>query len=428
MSMFETSSFVATATFVAAVVALVMTALLWNRRQAPGAAALAWLMIAAAIWSAGYGIEVLLDDLGDKLLLVPIQYVGISTVPVFWFVTAAQLTGRIHLATPRLLIAMLVIPVITVTLTTTNSSHDLMWRDATIVGEPGSATVVFARGSWFWINWAYSYFAFFAAFGFLLYRAFAETSMFRSQMIAAIVAGTIPLVANLLFLSELNPLGDYDPTPMSFAVSGAIIAYSYIRFKLFNLVPVAVDVLVRHIPDAMFVLGPEGHIVDANPAARKIANPGGLSLIGQHLCDALPGDHSDHELCSAEPSEATGDIALENPTNLEPVVFLPTVTELSDGTGDQEPSGRLVMLRDVTEQRRASETLRRLARITTVNAITTAVAKTHDVEAIMATATSQLAELLPAAHACGLLLDPTTGEFEVVNVAGTHGVLPLPLS
>ena len=40
-------------------------------------------MIAAAIWSGGYGIEVLLDRLDDKLLLVPIQYVGITTVPVF---------------------------------------------------------------------------------------------------------------------------------------------------------------------------------------------------------------------------------------------------------------------------------------------------------------------------------------------------------
>ena len=102
------------------------------------------MMTAAAIWSGGYGIEVLLDRLDDKLLLVPIQYVGITTVPVFWF------------------------------------------------------------------SWFYSYLAFFAGFEFLLYRAFAETSMFRSQMIATIVAGTIPLGANLLFLTDLNPMGAFD--------------------------------------------------------------------------------------------------------------------------------------------------------------------------------------------------------------------------
>ena len=106
MTMFETSSFVATATFLGAVIALVTTAFMWNRRQAPGAASVAWLMIAAAIWSGGYGIEVLLEDIDAKLLLVPIEYVGISTVPVFWFVTAAHLTGRIRSVTPRLLLIL----------------------------------------------------------------------------------------------------------------------------------------------------------------------------------------------------------------------------------------------------------------------------------------------------------------------------------
>ena len=169
------------------------------------------MIIAAAIWSGGYWIEVLLDRLDDKLLLVPIQYVGITTVPVFWFFTAAQLTGRIRTITPRLLASALVIPVITVSLTATNSSHHLMWEDAAIVVETGSMSLEFVRGPWFWFSWFYSYLAFFAGFGLLLYRAFAETSMFRSQMIATIVAGTIPLGANLLFLTDLNPMDAFEP-------------------------------------------------------------------------------------------------------------------------------------------------------------------------------------------------------------------------
>ena len=88
----------------------------------------------------------------------------------------------------------------------------------------------------------------------------------------------------------------------------------------------------------------------------------------------------------------------------------------------------MLILRDVTQERKASETLRRLARITTVNAINADVAEMHDVESIMATATSRLADLLPADHACGLLLDPDTGEFVVVNLAGQHEPVPLILN
>lgn len=73
-----------------------------------------------------------------------------------------------------------------------------MWHDAHVVGEAGSVSVIFDRGVWFWVSWIYSYTAFIAGFGFLLYRTFTESSMFRNQMIATIVAGTIPLAANLL--------------------------------------------------------------------------------------------------------------------------------------------------------------------------------------------------------------------------------------
>ncbi|MDG0867019.1 histidine kinase N-terminal 7TM domain-containing protein [Candidatus Lucifugimonas marina] len=426
MAMFETSSFVASATFTGAIIALVMTALMWNRRQAPGAAAVAWLMIAAAIWSGAYGIEVLLEDIDDKLLLVPLEYVGISTVPVFWFITAAHLTGRVRTVSARLLVSLLVIPTITVTLTATNGSHNLMWHDARIVGDTGSVSVIFDRGVWFWVSWVYSYLAFFGGFGFLLYRAFTETSMFRSQMIATIAAGIIPLGANLIFLTDLNPLGDFDPTPMSFAASGVIVAYGYVRHRLFELVPVALDVLVENIPDAMFVLDSEGHILDTNPAAERLALPIDGHLIGRHLCDVLPGDQSDHTICTGDPASSIEDLTLTAGDNLEVSTFSATVTELSNYGDKGAVTGRLVILRDVTDQRKASEALRRLARITTLNVITTAIVETHDVDSTMNVVTSRLADLLPADSVLGLVFDPTSGEFKVNAVAGSHNPPPIP--
>ncbi len=427
MALFETSSFVASATFVGAVIALIMTAFMWNRRQAPGAASVAWLMIAAAIWSGGYGIEVLLEDIDDKLLLVPLEYVGITTVPVFWFITAAHLTGRIRTVSIRFLLIVLVVPTITVILTATNSSHNLMWQDAHVVGEAGSVSVIFDRGIWFWVSWIYSYTAFFAGFGFLLYRTFTESSMFRNQMIATIAAGIIPLAANLLFLTDLNPLGDFDPTPMSFAASGVIVAFGYIRRKLFDIVPVALDILIERIPDAMFVLDPAGHIIDANPAAERLISTFEGHLVGKHLCDVLPGNFADHELCTGKPSDAIQDVVFDSHIGANSLTYEPSVTELSDVASENGSNGRLLILRDVTEQRAASESLIRLDRITTLNAITTAVVEMHDVQSIMETATSRLAELLPADHVVGLILEPTSGDFTVVTTSGEHSLEPIPL-
>ncbi|MDA0597326.1 MAG: ATP-binding protein [Chloroflexi bacterium] len=69
----------------------------------------------------------------------------------------------------------------------------------------------------------------------------------------------------------------------------------------------------------------------------------------------------------------------------------------------------------------------RLARITTLNAITTAVVEMHDVQSIMETATSRLAELLPADHVVGLILEPTSGDFTVVTTSGEHSLEPIPV-
>ena len=302
-----------------------------------------------------------------------------------------------------------------------------MWSNAYLVGDAGNVSVEFDRGAWFWISWMYSYLALFAGFGFLLYRAFTEKSMFRSQMIVTILAGTIPLAANLLFLTDVNPMGDFDPTPMSFALSGVIVAFGYIRFKLFDLVPITVDILVERIPDAMFVLDRNGYVIDANPAATELAGSRAGLLIGEHLCDALPSDLSEHNLCIGDPLSVVNDIAFSDRNDVASKIYTPTVTELTEASGNGGSGGRLVILRDVTDQRRASEMLRRLARITTLNEITTAVAKMHDLESIMATVTYRLADLLPADHLTGLLMDHKTGEFVVMNTAGSHSPVPVPL-
>jgi PAS domain-containing protein len=105
------------------------------------------------------------------------------------------------------------------------------------------------------------------------------------------------------FLSQLNPLGHFDPTPMSFAASGVIIVYGYLRLKLFDLVPVALDILIERVPDAMFVLDPAGHIIDANPAAERLVAIFEGHLVGRHLCNVLPVNLADHELCTGMRSE-----------------------------------------------------------------------------------------------------------------------------
>ena len=120
-------------------------------------------------------------------------------------------------------------------------------------------------------------------------------------------------------------------------------------------------------------------------------------------------------------------VVFDSHIGADSLTYEPTVTELSKVTSRNGSNGRLVILRDVTEERAASESLMRLVRITTLNAITTAVVEMHDVQSIMETATSRLAELLSDDHVVGLILEPTSADFTVVTTSGEHSLEPIPV-
>src|SRR4051794_20692638 len=86
---------------------------LWRRRAASGGAGRVALLAAAAVWNAGYAGEVAAGGLGAKLLWAKLQYVGIEVAPLAVFVFALAYTGRWAWLTRRRLVALSVIPAVT---------------------------------------------------------------------------------------------------------------------------------------------------------------------------------------------------------------------------------------------------------------------------------------------------------------------------
>jgi PAS domain S-box-containing protein len=78
-----------------------------------------------------------------------------------------------------------------------------------------------------------------------------------------------------------------DLTPPSFALSAIVVAYGLIRFKLFDLVPIARDMVVEEMSDGVIVLNHEDIIIDMNSAALSIFNIGRREVLGQPVRDIL---------------------------------------------------------------------------------------------------------------------------------------------
>jgi signal transduction histidine kinase len=79
-----------------------------------------------------------------------------------------------------------------------------------------------------------------------------------------------------------------DPHTVGFLAYGLCITWAYYRWRIYSILPLARDVLLRTTPDGLMVIDDAGYLVEMNAAAREIFQ--GLAVaVGTRWADALTG-------------------------------------------------------------------------------------------------------------------------------------------
>src|SRR5262249_18264099 len=79
-------------------------------------------------------------------------------------------------------------------------------------------------------------------------------------------------IASIFYLLNIDPIPDLDITPISFAFTGTILAWSFIHYRLLDLVPIARDMLIEHMQDGVLVMDHRNRLLDVNPSANRLLN------------------------------------------------------------------------------------------------------------------------------------------------------------
>jgi len=269
--------------FAGGALAIWVVLLVQRRRAAPGANVLLWLMAMAGWWCIAGGCHALAGSVGAKIAWAKVQYFAVASVPPLWLLFAAQYAERAWISRPRIRAALWILPVLTIAAAASNEWHHAIWSSVHI--EANGATV-YGHGWFFWIVAAYNYLLVLGG-AFLLIDALRRSPPpFRGQWLALIVAALVPLAANLLYLAGLTVPG-LDLTPLAFTVSGLLFTRALYRNRLFDLIPVARDVVVETLSDAVIVLDSSRRILDMNSAARKMAGDPHV-WVGQPVTTQVP--------------------------------------------------------------------------------------------------------------------------------------------
>ena len=170
------------------------------------------------------------------------------------------------------------------------------------------------------------------------------------QSLLLIVAVLLPSVANLAHNLNLGPFRLVEPTPFLFVLTGAVLVWGLFRFRLFDLAPAARTSVFETMLDAALVLDPYRRVVKLNPAAERALGVPAPRAVGRQV----------EQLLEVESSlvERADDPVLPEEVELAGRRYELSATPLADRSG--RVTGKVVVLRDVTERHLAHERLVRL--------------------------------------------------------------------
>lgn len=202
-------------TFLAGVVAVVLAAYAWRKRDQRAAAPFVAMMVGLAVWSFGYGVELGFTTIEPMLRWDQVAFVGSVIVPTAWLLLAVEYAGYEEWLTPWTLGALTVEPALTLALVWTNDAHGLVWRATAVDATGPIPTPEFTFGAAYWANLGYSYLLTVA--GVVLVASVVPRAgrIYRRQSLVLLAGVAAPLGANVLFnvRPAANPVPNLDLTP-----------------------------------------------------------------------------------------------------------------------------------------------------------------------------------------------------------------------
>lgn len=310
-----------------------------------------YVMLAIVLWAVTYGLELASPTLDQMLFWINLEYIGISLLPALWIVFVIKFIGREGWLTIFNTALIFLIPFLTVFMVWTNPYHHLHYAYVDISTSGPFPLLVIIPGLW------YKFFTFYfytmLAWGiYLLVSKFRKADViYRRQNKMIVIGAVFPWLVNLIYLLDYRPLDHIDLTPFAFIITVLSISFGILRFKLFDVVPVAREKVLEVMSDGMMVLDGQNRIVDVNGEMKKYLKDDSQVLIGTHYGDFFPGQDVLHFMVNERMQDKieirSGDPPGYFEVNLTPLFEKGTVY-----------SGIILLFREITEKKLAEEKLK----------------------------------------------------------------------
>lgn len=224
---------------------------------------LSLLFVSLIIWCSGLILQRILIVIYpgfNPIYSDYITYIGICFAPPLCFIMA-----KIYSETgvkDKTKVFLFIIPIISLLLLWTNDFHQLFYKVYSVNFNEA------VYGPAFNINTLYSYVMIFSFMIIMLKTSVKKSGFFSIQTGLIVFGSLVPLVVNILGTLRVIVISIYI-TPISFVVTVICYAFSIIKFKALNVIPVAFKTVVDTMSDSFVVISDDGTIADKNRTFEK---------------------------------------------------------------------------------------------------------------------------------------------------------------
>ena len=375
----------------ATILMLVVGVVAWRRRRAPGGWALFAFTASGIGWLVCDALALLAPTDETSIRLVQATCAFGPLLGVSWLAFILSYTERLSRTGRRAVAALAAWAVVYGAMAMTNNAHRLVWSAWETVPDGSFTRVAYALGPLGWAQTITAWTGITVSLGVLLW-AYAGAGARARDLSRWIVAGALaPMALNVAFYVGIGPLTK-DFSPIAMAVSSAAFALGLARYQFLDLRPVARAALVESLREGMLVLDADGRVADVNPALRRALGNAGPTL-GKPLGETAPA------LAHAIATAPDTTFRLGEGATARYVDF--RISPLTDRAGT--PSGRLVLLHDVTRRRQERAALRQ-ANADLYRANTELRARNEELDAFAHTVAHDLKNSIQAVMGCAEIL------------------------
>ncbi|MCD4751687.1 MAG: diguanylate cyclase [Anaerolineaceae bacterium] len=343
--------------FAAAIIGLILAVVAWRRRRVVGLPAIYFSisMLGGIIYSFGYAMEISSNMLPDIMFWVQFQHLGIWVLTPAWLLFSLCMTGKEKFITPRRIAVLSIISTFFFLSALELGNGSLFHLNPRIITTDGFSTFIYDRGLVAWLGLVYISICLAGSTFLFSLKMFRAAPAFRKQAALLLIGSLIPWIGMVVYALELTPY-NLDTSPISMSLSGLIFSFGFLKLRLFDIVPLARDVIFESMNDGVLVMDTHDQIIDFNPHLLAMLPRIPRTPVGFSAFDALADYPVLLEMIkdsSFQPVEFSVDIA--------GTIYHYRSTPALLRDWRKKEAGKIIVLHDYTQMKQLLEQLEELA-------------------------------------------------------------------